>query len=82
MKYNFDQIWEDFIGKIRAFISRRVSNPSHIDDILQEIFIKIHLHLDELEVDSKISSWVFKIDHNTVIDFYKKQKAILLPLHE
>jgi len=82
MKYNFDQIWEDFIGKIRVFISRRVSNPSDIDDILQEVFIKIHLHLDELEADSKISSWIFKIAHNTVIDFYRKQKAILLPLHE
>ncbi len=82
MKYNFNQIWEDFSGKIRTFISRRVSNPSHIDDILQEVFIKIHLHLDKLEGDSKISSWIFKIAHNTVIDFYRKQKAILLPLHE
>jgi RNA polymerase sigma-70 factor (ECF subfamily) len=82
MKYNFDQTWEDFSGKIRTFISRRVSNPSYIDDILQEVFLKIHLHLDGLEGDSKISSWIFKIAHNTVIDFYRKQKAILLPLDE
>jgi hypothetical protein len=53
MKYNFDQIWEDFSGKIRTFISRRVSNPSHIDDILQEVFIKIHLHLDKLNTLQK-----------------------------
>ena len=82
MKYNFDQIWEDFSGKIRAYISGRVSDSSHIDDILQEVFIKIHLHLDGLKGDSKIPSWIFKIAHNTVIDFYRKQKATLLPLHE
>lgn len=73
MKYSTEKVWEDFNTGIRRFISRKVSNTSQVDDILQEVFMKIHLHIDELEDSTKIRSWVFQIARNTIIDYYRKQ---------
>ena len=73
MAYATEKIWEDFSGRLRSFITYRVSNPSHIDDILQDVFVKIHTNIDMLKDDTKIRSWVYQIARNTIIDHYKKQ---------
>lgn len=74
MKYNTEQIWNEFSSGLRAFISRRVSNSSKAEDILQDVFIKIHSNIHLLKEDSKIRSWVYQITRNTIIDYYRKQK--------
>jgi RNA polymerase sigma-70 factor (ECF subfamily) len=76
MKYGTEKIWEDFSGKLRTFIRSRVSNPSHVDDILQDVFIKIHERIDTLREDAKIQGWIFAIARNTIIDYYRKRKII------
>ena len=44
------------------------------EDILQEVFIKIHNKIDTLKDNEKMNSWVYQITRNTIIDFYRKQK--------
>jgi len=74
MKYNTEQIWNEFSSGLRAFISSKVSNTSQVDDILQDVFIKIHSNIDHLKDYSKIRSWVYQITRNTIIDYYRNQK--------
>ena len=74
MAYCTEKIWMDFSERLRSFITYRVSNPSHIDDILQDVFVKVHMNIDMLEDDTKIRSWVYQIARNTIIDYYRKQK--------
>ena len=74
MKSSIEQIWKDFSKGLRAFIAGRVSNDSNVDDILQDVFVKIHMNIDSLEDDTKIRSWIFQIARITVIDYYRKQK--------
>ncbi len=73
MEYSTEQIWEEFSSALRSFITRRVSNSSQIEDILQDVFIKIHSNIDSLKEDTKIRSWVYQITRNTIIDYYRKQ---------
>lgn len=82
MKYSTEQIWEEFSSELRSYILRRVSNPSQIDDILQDVFIKIHSNIDFLKEDTKIRSWIYQITRNTIIDFYRKQKIKLEDIDE
>ncbi len=72
--YSIESVWENFSTVLRNFISSRVSNHSYVDDILQDVFIKIHMNVDSLKDSTKIRSWVFQIANNTIIDFYRKQK--------
>lgn len=82
MEYNTEQIWEEFSSALRSFISHRVSNPSQIEDILQDVFIKIHSNIDSLKEDTKIRSWVYQITRNTIIDYYRKQKIKFEDIYE
>lgn len=73
MKYSTEQIWEEFSSALRSFISRKVNNPSLTEDILQDVFVKIHSNIDSLKENTKIRSWIYQITRNTIIDYYRKQ---------
>ncbi len=44
-------------------------------DILQEVFIKIHLQINSLKEETKLRSWIYQITRNTIIDYYRTQKT-------
>lgn len=68
------QIWNDFSTDLLGFIRARTGNKETAEDILQEVFIKIHDKQDQLSSTSKLASWVYQITRNTIIDHYRKRK--------
>ena len=75
-----DQIWNDFTSQLRRFIASRIKSETDIDDILQEVFIKIHRGIDRLEDQSKLQAWVYQITRNAIIDHYRKsEQSVELP---
>lgn len=52
----------------------RITQASHEDaeDILQEVFIKAYLNLNDFDVKLKFSSWIYRICHNEAISFWRK----------
>ncbi|NER15434.1 sigma-70 family RNA polymerase sigma factor [Leptobacterium flavescens] len=67
-------IWDSYADDVRRFILSRVGNESQADDLLQDVFTKIHLKADQLRDDSRMKSWIFTIARNTVYDFLKKNR--------
>src|SRR5690606_41206199 len=45
---------------------------SSVDDIVQNVFLKIYLHIDELKDQSKFQNWVFQITRHAIIDHYRR----------
>lgn len=70
-----EQIWYQLHGDLRAFIGRRVSDESAADDILQDVFTRIHLHANTLRDDTKLSSWIYQITRNAIVDYYRSRKS-------
>lgn len=62
--------------KLFSYI-RRISNvpPEEAEDLLQNVFLKIYLNLNDYDGDLKFSSWAYRITHNEVIDNFRKKKA-------
>ena len=71
------EIWEDFSQELRRFISRRISNPEDADDILQDVFVKIHTHIGSVEDNERLASWLYNIARNTIIDYYRRRRPTL-----
>lgn len=46
-----------------------------MEDILQEVFIKVYLNLNDFDENLKFSSWIYRITHNQVISSHRKIKA-------
>jgi RNA polymerase sigma-70 factor, ECF subfamily len=72
MKEDIQYIWNDLHQELKKFIYAKVKNTPIADDILQEVFIKIHIHIHQLKDPGKLTSWVYQITRNTIQDFFKK----------
>ena len=62
--------------KLFNFI-RRITNvsPEDTEDLLQEIFLKIYLNLNDFDYSLKFSSWAYAIARNQVISNHRKLQA-------
>lgn len=74
MNKDITKIWQQFGDNIKAFILKRIDNKNEADDILQEVFIKIHTKIDTLKDENKLHAWIYQIARNTINDHYRKIK--------
>lgn len=68
------------INRYQAPLSRyifRLAGLSRedIEDILQTVFLKMYLNINNFDVELKFSSWLYRIAHNETISHYRKQCA-------
>jgi RNA polymerase sigma-70 factor (ECF subfamily) len=69
-----EQIWRDYHNGLLSFIRRRVGDGHTAEDLLQDVFVKIHSRLDTLSDEERIRSWVYRIAQNTIVDHYRVSK--------
>ncbi|WP_010133996.1 sigma-70 family RNA polymerase sigma factor [Ochrovirga pacifica] len=70
-------IWDQYATDLKKFIFSKTQNASVTEDLLQDVFLKIHLKKTQLKNQSALKSWLFSIAHHTVLDFFKTQKKEL-----
>jgi RNA polymerase sigma-70 factor, ECF subfamily len=56
---------------IKSFVTRRVQDSAAAEDIVQNIFLRIHRRLDTLKDDRRIAAWLFQIARHAIIDYYR-----------
>ena len=47
------------------------------EDILQDVFLKIHSKIDTLQESAKLESWIYQITRNSIIDYYRSEKPMI-----
>ncbi|MFH1661738.1 MAG: RNA polymerase sigma factor [Candidatus Falkowbacteria bacterium] len=72
----FSHIIKRYEDKLFRYISR-ISNfrKEDIEDILQDVFIKVYQNLNDFDHGLKFSSWIYRIAHNQVISVFRKNKS-------
>jgi RNA polymerase sigma-70 factor, ECF subfamily len=70
-----ERIWETFHVPLQQFIRRRVSDDATAEDLLQDVFLKIHQHVETLEDVKKLESWIYRLARNTIIDYYRSTRT-------
>ncbi|MFA4863889.1 MAG: RNA polymerase sigma factor SigZ [Bacteroidales bacterium] len=71
---NIKDLWLQLHAKLKAFILNKVRDEAAAEDLLQEIFIRIHTRIDTLQNDSKIQAWIYQITRNLISDYFIKIK--------
>lgn len=62
--------------KLARYIRRlTIASSEDVEDILQDIFLKVYLNLNEFDESLQFSSWIYRIAHNQVISRHRKIKA-------
>lgn len=65
-------IYRQFHRELENFIFKKVKDKVISKDILQDVFIKIHLHQHTIKDQSKITAWIYQLTRNTIHDYYRK----------
>lgn len=68
-----------FERPIYNLIARLVQDPSMAEDLTQETFLKMFRALGQYDENLKFSSWLFRIAHNTAIDYLRQRHLLLAP---
>ena len=66
-----DALWSAFSGRLRGFIAKRVREDVDIDDVLQDVFVKLHAGLKSLKDDDALEAWIFQVARRAVIDHHR-----------
>lgn len=70
-----EQVWEVYHVPLRQFIRAQVRDEQQTDDLLQEVFLKIHTHLDTVRAPERVESWLYQIARHVITDHYRLQQS-------
>ena len=69
----FDQVYELYSHKLFSFVFKILKNETEVDDIVQEVFVKIWESRHKLEDYKLLNSYIFTIAYNNSIDLIRKR---------
>ena len=70
-----DSLYREYRGKVAAYISSRVDSREDAEDLCQEVFMKVYSSAESYDSSrAGVSTWIFTITRNTVIDYLRAKK--------
>ena len=79
----FNVIVSRYKVKIYNYVYRMTGNAEDAEDLTQEVFVRMYTGLSSFRAEASLSTWLFRIAGNLVIDKYrrsKKEKGIVSSL--
>lgn len=73
----FEEIINLYQKKICTTIYYMVKDESIVEDIAQEVFIKVYSNLSKFNEQSSLYTWIYRITMNACFDEIKKNKKVL-----
>ncbi len=67
------EIWRQMHERLLSFINRRVATIHDAEDILQEVFVRIHSNLGSLKDTQSVTAWVYQVARNAIADYHRKR---------
>jgi len=65
--------WQILGQRLGAYIGRRLP-AQDVDDVLQDVLLRIHKNVRYLSDDSRFGPWVYSVARNAVIDRLRKKR--------
>lgn len=72
----FEEIIKLYQQKVCNTIFYMVKNENIVEDLAQEVFIKVYKNISKFNEESSLYTWIYRITMNTCIDQIKKEKKI------
>jgi RNA polymerase sigma-70 factor (ECF subfamily) len=72
MEHDTASIWRACSGKVRAYLRHHLRSAADADDVLQDVFVRVHRHADRLDREVHLSGWVFSVARSALVDFQRR----------
>lgn len=78
----FEEIVSRYKKLIYSVVYNMISDKQEVNDISQEVFIRIYKSLDRYNPEYKFSTWAVRISTNYCLDILRKKKVESVPIDE
>lgn len=68
------ELWEQWHAPLLRFLRYRTRDYHHADDLLQEVFLRVHRRWESLRSPERSMGWLWQIARNVVVDAYRQQR--------
>ena len=65
--------WKELDAKLRPFVARRVRSESDVDDVVQDVFLRLHHTASSLRDGERFGAWVYRIARNAIVDHHRSK---------
>jgi RNA polymerase sigma-70 factor (ECF subfamily) len=65
--------WRDIESRLRPYVARRLASAADVDDVVQEILVRVHKGLATLRDDESFGGWVYRIAARAIADAGRSQ---------
>lgn len=76
-------VWEEIERFLRPFVARRLDDSDDVNDVLQEIYLRIQTGLPALRDSERFGPWVYQVARHVLIDHGRtrtRHRARVAPL--
>ncbi len=72
-----EQIYIEYVDKVRRYVKGKIQNQQEVEDLVSSIFVKVYQNISSFDrKKASISTWIYTITRNTVIDYFKAHKIV------
>src|ERR1700743_381861 len=70
----FNQIVSAYRRRILGTISRLIGRPEDVEDVSQEVFIRLYFSLGQLRTPEVFEPWLYRLTVNASYDYLRKSR--------
>src|ERR1700756_5973201 len=71
---SFNQIVTAYRKRILGTIARLIGRPEDVEDVAQEVFLRLYYSLDQLRTPEVFEPWLYRLTVNAAYDYLRRQK--------
>jgi RNA polymerase sigma-70 factor (ECF subfamily) len=70
----FNQLVTAYRKRILGIISRLIGRPEDVEDVAQEVFVRLYYSLDQLRTPEVFEPWLYRLTVNASYDYLRRIK--------
>ncbi len=70
----FNQVVLAYRKRIMGTISRLIGRPEDVEDVAQEVFVRLYYSLEQLRSPEVFEPWMYRLTVNAAYDYLRKRK--------
>ncbi len=70
----FNEIVQAYRRRIFGTVSRLIGRPEDVEDVAQEVFIRLYYSLDQLRSPEVFEPWLYRLTVNAALDYLRKRR--------
>jgi len=70
----FNEVVTAYRRRILGTVARLISRPEDVEDVAQEVFVRLYFSLDQLRAPEGFDSWLYRLTVNAALDYLRKRR--------